>query len=71
MKEKTNAYIADLVNGILDQLGQEMPQGTEVKAPSLEGVDLKWGRFALQLDYANLPPSGSRQLGRRHGHGSG
>ena len=54
-EEKTNAYIADLVNGILDQLGQEMPQGMEVKAPSLEGVDLKWGRFALQLDYANLP----------------
>ena len=47
--------VIHLVNGILDQLGQEMPQGTEVKAPSLEGVDLKWGRFALQLDYANLP----------------
>jgi len=51
----TQAYITELVNGILDKLHQALPPGTEIKPPELGKIALDWMRFSLQIDYANLP----------------
>ena len=53
--KKTQSYVTNLVNGILDQLGQELPEGTKIDAPSIEGGRPDWARFALPIGYSNLP----------------
>ena len=52
---KTRSYVTNFVNGVLDQLAQELPEGTEIDAPSMEEVSLDLERFAPSIDYRNLP----------------
>ena len=52
---KTQTYITDLVNGILDKLNQPLPEGTKIEAPKVDAVGLSWEQFAIPIDYSNLP----------------
>lgn len=53
--EKTDTYIAELVNSILDKLKRKLPKGVQLKPPALGEVALDWDRFRVPIDYANLP----------------
>ena len=53
--KKTHSYVTDLVNEILDQLGQKLPAGTTINAPSVEEVKPDWKLFALPIECSNLP----------------
>lgn len=48
-------YIADLINGLLDDLQRDLPEGFNVEVPEPEGVSLGWDRFEANIDYQNLP----------------
>jgi hypothetical protein len=53
--EDSQKYVTDLVNRILDALKQPMPAGIDIALPELKDLGLDWDRFAVPIDYANLP----------------
>ena len=54
-EQKTQSYVADLVNNILDRLGKELPDGIQINVPVIENDELNWERHALPIGYSNLP----------------
>ena len=52
---KTQTYITDLVNGILDKLNKKLPRGTKIEVPKADTVALNWEQFYIPIDYPNLP----------------
>lgn len=53
--QELQEYVIGLVNGIMDELNQELPDDVEIELPTLKKVDLNWGQFAIPIDYRNLP----------------
>ena len=52
---KTQTYVTDLVNRILDKLQQQLPKGVKINTPKVGTVGLDWDQFAVPIDYPNLP----------------
>ena len=54
-EQKTQSYVTDLVNNILDRLEEKMPDGIEINVPIIEKDELNLERHALPIGFSNLP----------------
>ena len=54
-EQKTQSYVTDLVNNILDRLDKELPDGIQINVPLIKDDELNWERHALPIGYSNLP----------------
>lgn len=52
---KTQIYVMELVNGILDRLKRKLPKDIEIQVPKIGPIQVDWNQFAVPIEYANLP----------------
>jgi hypothetical protein len=48
-------YITGAINGLMDRIGQKIPDDFKLELPEPKEIKLDWREFAVDCDYANLP----------------
>ncbi len=53
--DKVKLSVADMVNKLLDELKQKLPDGFEFGIPEVPAIQIDWHQYRIPIDYANLP----------------
>jgi hypothetical protein len=55
LSEKATKEFAVFINDSMAKLGQSLPEDTKFELPELKASTMDWDRYAVNIDFANLP----------------